>query len=362
MTFHKILREIIAKNSHNLAILAIILRMSDEFFMELALKEAWKYQLLTYPNPAVGCVIVGTNGEILSINAHKKAGLAHAELGAISLALSTLLPHLKPVLQSLENSPNELYDFILKHHGGVLKNASAFVTLEPCAHRGKTPPCALLLRDLGFKKVVFGSSDSCGDGSGGANILKNAGVLVLQSELKDECDELLEPFISWQNGSFTFLKIALSKNGVYSGKISGDEAQKHCHEIRSKLDFIAIGGKTTRHDRPTLDARFSTTKHAPNALIYSKSKDFDKEIPLFKVPNRKVEISNSIEILKNSKFSMIECGQNLLNTLSQQFKWLLIYENSSFKIGEFLKSDLKLKIMNKTPLGDDTALWCKIQN
>lgn len=335
--------------------------MNDEFFMKLALDEAWKYQLLTYPNPAVGCVIVGINGQILSINAHKGAGNAHAELGAVSNALCVLLPELKNELCSLENSPNELYNFILKHHKNALKGASAFVTLEPCAHHGRTPPCAYLLRDLGFLRVVFGSKDKCGAGTGGSEILANAGVSVKNYILEKKCDELLEPFISWQNGNFTFLKIALSANGVYSGKISGELAQKHCHEIRSRLDYIVIGGNTARLDRPVLDARYSATKHAPNALIYSKSKDFDKTIPLFKVPNRKVEISNNLDILKNSKLSMIECGPKLLNTLSQQFKWLLIYKSSSFKTGEFLQSDLSFEIMNKTQLGDDTALWCKIK-
>lgn len=334
--------------------------MNDEFFMKLALDEAWKYQLLTYPNPAVGCVIVGINGQILSINAHKGAGLAHAELGAVSKALCVLLPELKNELCSLENSPNELYNFILKHHKNALKGASAFVTLEPCSHHGRTPPCALLLRDLGFLRIVFGSNDSCGAGAGGATILANAGIIVENSSLKHECDELLEPFISWQKGSFTFLKIALSNNGVYTGKISGDEAQKHCHEIRSKLDYIALSGATIRNDRPRLDARFSATKHSPNVLIYSKSKEFDKEIPLFSVPNRKVEISNSLDILKNSKFSMIECGPCLLNTFSSEFKWLLIYESASFKTGEHLKADFSFKILNSSLLGDDRVLWCKI--
>ena len=62
----------------------------NDFYMQLAINEAWKYQFLTYPNPAVGCVILNKNGKILSINAHKKAGLAHAELNAIKQALKTL--------------------------------------------------------------------------------------------------------------------------------------------------------------------------------------------------------------------------------------------------------------------------------
>ncbi len=73
--------------------------------MKLALDEAWKYQLLTYPNPAVGCAIVDKNGKLLALNAHKCAGKAHAELGAVALALCQLKPELKSELLRLENTP-----------------------------------------------------------------------------------------------------------------------------------------------------------------------------------------------------------------------------------------------------------------
>lgn len=335
--------------------------MSDEFFMKLALDEAWKYQLLTYPNPAVGCAIVDKNGELLALNAHKCVGFAHAELGAVSLALSTLCPEFKESLKALENQPNELYDFILKTHKGALKGACAFVSLEPCAHFGKTPPCALLLKELGFARVVFGSADKGEHAKGGAKILANAGVIVEQSTLKAKCDELLEPFLAWQSGHFAFFKVALSLNGVYSGKISGELARRHCHEIRSKLDLLVIGGNTVRSDRPTLDARFSATKHVPDILIYSRQRQFDEQIPLFSVAGRKVNISSDLELLKKAKFAMIEGTSTLFKALKNEFSWVLIYQSNELKTGDFFNAQENLQIMHTTPLGSDTAFWCKLK-
>ena len=341
--------------------MAIILLMSDEFFMKLALDEAWKYQLLTYPNPAVGCAIVDKNGKLLALGAHKCAGLAHAELGAVALALCELKPELKSELLRLKNNPNELYDFILKNHKGALNGACAFVSLEPCTHFGKTPPCALLLRDLGFCRVVFGSADLGGQAKGGAKLLANAGVSVAQSTLKSKCDELLEPFLAWQSGHFAFFKLALSLNGVYTGKISSQIAQKHCHDLRSKLDLLVIGGNTVRSDRPILDARFSATKHAPDVLIYSRKSEFDGQIPLFSVLNRKVDIKSDLELLKKAKFAMIEGAGTLFKALENEFSWVLIYQSKSFKKGSFLDISKSLEIMHSTPLGPDTALWCKVR-
>lgn len=118
------------------------------FYMNLALNEAWKYQFLTYPNPAVGCVILDKNEKILAIKAHEKAGCAHAELNAIAHAFTNLNPEI-----SLPQEANAMHEFICKNHRGIFKDSIAFVTLEPCSHQGKTPPCAKLFSELGFKKI-----------------------------------------------------------------------------------------------------------------------------------------------------------------------------------------------------------------
>ena len=126
--------------------------MCNEYYMNIAINKAWEFQFLTYPNPAVGCVITGKNGEILSINAHEKAGMPHAELNAIKYALEMKNPAFKQDFDEIKDT-NELYNFIMQNHSNLLNGSTAYVTLEPCSHQGRTPPCANLLKELGFKQV-----------------------------------------------------------------------------------------------------------------------------------------------------------------------------------------------------------------
>ena len=159
-----------------------------EFYMNLALNEAWKYQFLTYPNPSVGCVILDKNEKILAIKAHEKAGFAHAELNAISQAFKSLKPEI-----SLPQEANALHEFLCRNHQGILKDSIAFVTLEPCFHQGKTPPCAKLFSELGFKKVFISIKDENEIASGGAQFLKKQGLEVEVGVLEKEGKKLLKP-------------------------------------------------------------------------------------------------------------------------------------------------------------------------
>ncbi|EAI4428618.1 bifunctional diaminohydroxyphosphoribosylaminopyrimidine deaminase/5-amino-6-(5-phosphoribosylamino)uracil reductase RibD [Campylobacter lari] len=321
--------------------------MNHEFYMNLAIDEAWKYQLLTYPNPAVGCVILDKNGKILSIEAHKEAGKAHAELEAVSKALKVLNPN----LDLLQNA-NDLHEFICKNHQGLLKGASAYVSLEPCNHQGKTPPCAKLFSTLGFSEVFIATKDEYKLASGGAEFLKNQDIKVHMGICEQRAKELLKPFLKWQKSSFKFFKLALSLNGSAYGKIVSSKASRtYAHALRSKLDLLVVGGETIRHDRPILDARLAQAK-APNLCILSRQnlESFDPKIPLFSVPKREIFTS----IPNEAKLIMYEGGENFLKAFKDELDMLLIFSSSNLNTFENVKLDLKLKPLYKGFLENDT--------
>lgn len=320
--------------------------MKPEFYMNLAINEAWKYQFLTYPNPAVGCVIVDKNGQILSIKAHEEAGKAHAELNAVCEALRGLNTDL-----NLPNEPNLAYEILCKHYKNALKDATAFVSLEPCTHFGKTPPCARLLSELGFKKVFISVADESKIAGGGAEFLRKNGVEV-EFICEKEGQKLLKPFLKWQKGSFKLFKLALSLNGSSFGKIiSSEKSRIYAHKIRSKIDLLVIGGKTVREDKPTLDARLVNGK-APDVCILSRQNlsEFDKNIALFSVPNR--QIYNQIP--KEAKFLMFEGGNAFLNAFKDEMDAFLIFNNTNFVNAENVRLNAEFKPLFQGILGGDS--------
>ncbi len=315
--------------------------------MQLALNEAWKYQFLTYPNPAVGCVILDKNEKILSISAHQKAGEAHAELNAIKEALKNLKSEF-----NFPKKADDLYHFILKNHQNLLKNATAFVTLEPCNHQGKTPPCAKLLAELGFKKVFISVKDENKIASGGAEFLQKQGIEVEFELLCKQGEKLLKPFLKWQKGSFKLFKLALSLNGSAYGKIvSSEESRTYAHQIRSVIDMLVVGGETIRKDRPLLDSRLVKAK-APHVCIMTRKslESFDKNIPLFSVPKRQI----FTQIPKEAKFLMFEGGENFLKNFKDEMDCFLIFQNSKLNTQNNVKISLELTPMYKGFLGSDT--------
>ena len=301
-------------------------------YLKLAIDEAWKYQFLTYPNPAVGATIIINNH--IFVNAHKKAGNPHAEIEVLWEAFKTF--HKTPNLTTSQ----EIHEYLLKNHNNFFNNSQMYVTLEPCSHIGKTPSCANLLSILKPKKVIIGWFDPIATHSGGVDMLKKAKIEV--EVLNDKrCYDLIEPFLKWQK-RFIFFKFAFSLNGVYEGGyITKKETLKWVHKVRDKLDLIVIGGETVRTDRPTLDTRFIKNGKNPDILIYSKNKNFDKTIPLFNIPNRKVYISDNLDILNKYKFIMIEGGENLYKHLKNKIDWKVFMCNpnkfinkDNFKIEE----------------------------
>jgi len=322
-------------------------------FINSALEKAWAYQGLTYPNPPVGAVITDNQNNFISYGVHKKAGTPHAEVNAIKKAYFKITQN-EEILK-IEDSKN-IHDYLELNHNGIFKDKNIYVTLEPCNHFGKTPPCSHLIAKLGFNKVIIGTLDTNKKASGGVEFLKQRGLHV---EVLNEstCKELLEPFTIWQKKSFVFFKLAQSYNGVISGgTITCKESRRHVHALRDKIDLLVIGGNTVRTDRPTLDARMVDGK-APDILIYSKSKEFDKNIPLFNIPNRQVFVEDNFEKIDDYKFVMIEGGKGMLKACKDWVQYYLIYTSPHNKQGEPVELEVKLKESFSSMKDEDTCTW-----
>lgn len=210
----------------------------DEIFMKRAIAVAQLADASVFPNPYVGAVIVH-EGAILAEGYHKKYGEEHAEVDAV----------------------NQVED------KSILKNATIYVTLEPCAHHGKTPPCADLLVKHQFKRVVIGSVDPFAEVNGaGIERLKNAGIEVEIGVLKAECDALNKRFFKFhqKNRPYITLKWAESKDGFIapleqkSGertKITGALSHLLVHQQRAQEHAILVGRLTVEKDNPQLNVR-----------------------------------------------------------------------------------------------------------
>ncbi len=332
------------------------MQINDNFYMKLAIDEAWKYQLLTYPNPAVGCVVV-KNGEILSIEAHKEAGLPHAELSALKQAFLKKFPN--DTLKAI-NDPFKIEEYLILHHNNFFRDCTIYVTLEPCNHIGKTPSCAILIKKLKPKRVVISQLDTNKKASGGMQTLQSVGIEVVSGVLEKEGYELLYPFIKWSKGTFIFYKMAQTLNGSIDGQISSNQAKAYVHALRDKIELLAIGGNTVRTDRPTLDARFVAGK-SPNILIFSKSKEFDKTIPLFKVPNREVIITDDLFTLLDYKFVMVEGVYSLMQTLKERIDYFVLIINPKIRNGlnAFSDIDIDFEIVHENFVGEEKVVYLR---
>jgi len=328
----------------------------DNFFMQLAINEAFKYQFLTYPNPAVGAVVV-KNGEILSIEAHKKAGTSHAEVLALVSAFETITGRSVGFDKS---NASKAHNFLLALKKDFFKDCEIYVTLEPCSHIGKTPSCANLLKELKLKRVYIGTKDPISSHSGGIEILKSANIDVKVGILEQENNNLIEPFKIWQKRGFVLFKLAQTTNGqIGGGYISSKESLTHVHKLRSVCTKLVIGGNTVRVDRPTLDCRFIDAK-APDIVIYSKDINFDKDISLFKITNRKVEIKKSLDFLTNRGFYLVEGGEGMLNALKNSIDWILIYQApklSSNQLSYNINSSLQFLHIDRN--SKDILIWSR---
>lgn len=332
------------------------MKIDDNFYMRLAIDEAWKHQLLTYPNPAVGCVIV-KNQRLLAVEAHKEAGMPHAEVNALKTAYLKDNPN--SILKT-KNSSFDIHQFLLQNHNGFFNDCEIYVTLEPCNHIGKTPSCANLLKELKPKRVIISVEDPNKQATGGLETLKNENIDVTLGILEKDGLNLILPFISWQNKSCIFFKMAQTLNGSIDGKISSNRALAYVHTLRDKIDLLVIGGNSVRIDKPTLDTRYIQGKN-PDIFIYSKNKVFDNNIPLFKIPNRKVLISDDLYKLLDYKFIMIEGVYNLLDKLKERIDFFILIISPKIRKGQnaLNEIDLDFEIIHENFIGEDKIVFLK---
>ncbi len=220
--------------------------MTDHEYMQEALSLAKKAKGFTSPNPCVGAVVV-KNGTIIGQGWHRAAGLPHAEVEAIE-------------------------DAGLKSEG-----ATIYVTLEPCNHFGKTPPCTHKILQSKIKKVVIGCNDPNPFVSGGGiRFLEENGVEVVSGILKEEAETLIEDFIWYIKNDkkpFVILKTASTLDGRTATRtgdskwITGEASRVFVHQIRHEVDAILIGSGTLHSDNPSLTSKIEGVETRDPARI-----------------------------------------------------------------------------------------------
>jgi len=285
-------------------------------FMEIAVEEGWRYQLLTYPNPAVGAVGV-INGKVFKF-AHRRAGEVHAELGLCW----EIFRYFNPDAPELSD-PFQIFDHLISHHRGLFHQLELYVTLEPCNHTGKTPSCAKLLSYLKPRKVVIGELDPIPTHGGGVERLKRAGIEV-EVRPDQKTALLLEPFKKWQRGRFVLFKQGQGLNGgVTGGYITSPQSLEWVHRLRELVGLIVVGGETVRTDLPRLDTRLASGLNPPDVLIYTHSSARLPSAPLFQVAGRRVFTSSSLDLLSDYNFVLIEGGPSLFWQVADEVDWYL---------------------------------------
>lgn len=207
--------------------------MEDEFYMQLALELAEMGRGWVNPNPMVGAVIV-KDGRIIGRGYHRRYGELHAERNALA---------------DCKEDP---------------KGATMYVTLEPCCHYGKTPPCTEAVVAYGIKRVVIGAMDINPEVSGkGAMFLREHGIEVRTGVLQEACEQLNKIFFHYMRTGMPYVvyKYAMTLDGktaTHTGEsrwISGEQARAQVHEIRHQLMGIMVGNGTVQTDDPHLDCR-----------------------------------------------------------------------------------------------------------
>ena len=211
--------------------------IDDEKYMRRCLQLARNGQQNAKPNPMVGAVIVSADGRIIGEGYHVRCGEGHAEVNAFASVRA-------------EDEP-------------LLKEATIYVSLEPCSHYGKTPPCADLIIQKGVRRAVVGCVDPFAEVKGrGIRKLRDAGIEVEVGVLEKECEALNRRFFTFhrEQRPYIILKWAQTANGFIDDhfkpiQISNDFTKMLSHKLRAEEDAILVGRVTDERDKPQLTVR-----------------------------------------------------------------------------------------------------------
>jgi diaminohydroxyphosphoribosylaminopyrimidine deaminase/5-amino-6-(5-phosphoribosylamino)uracil reductase len=296
--------------------------MQDEFYIKRCVELANKALGKTYPNPLVGSVIIH-NDKIIGEGYHHKAGENHAEINAIdSVQDKSLIPE-----------------------------STIYVSLEPCAHYGKTPPCALKIKELGFKKVVIGAMDSHDKVNGkGKKIIQEAGIEVVSGILEKECIELNKRFFTFHEKKrpYIILKWAQSGDGFMDKNftpvsISNSLVNQFVHQLRADEHAILVGTQTALNDNPALTVRNVEGQNPVRILI-----DFELKVPQdFNIYNQEARtiVINSVKDEEKENIRFIKINKEnflneLMNALYKEQIQSVIIEGGRFTLQQFIDEKL----------------------
>lgn len=276
----------------------------------------------TYPNPMVGSVIV-YDDEIIGEGYHKRAGGPHAEINAIN---------------SVKNPE-------------LLHESTIYVSLEPCSHYGKTPPCAEKLVSAGFKKVVIGTLDPHEKVNGqGRKIIEDAGIEVVSGILEKECQELNKRFFTFHQKErpYIILKWAQSGDGFLdkdfkAAQIGNPLTKQFVHTLRSREHAILVGTNTALTDNPSLTTREIVGRNPIRILI-----DFELKVPgSYKIFDNDAQtiVFNGIKDADEGNLRFIKIPKDempgkMLEKLYEMQIQSVIIEGGRFTLQQFIDANL----------------------
>lgn len=290
-----------------------------EKYMRRALELAALGRLYASPNPMVGCVIV-QNDLIIGEGWHQQYGGPHAEVNAVNSVVDT----------------------------ADILGSTVYVTLEPCAHQGKTPPCAELLSNLEPDRVVIATTDSNPKvGGKGISILEDAGIEVIIGVLSDHARRLNRRFFTAfeKNRPYVILKWAqtsdefIARENYDSKWISNASSRKLVHKWRAEEDAILVGYNTAKHDNPGLTTRDWEGKNPlrividPKMELANDSNLFDQSTPTYRIVKDLVEQEDVISLPEITP-------QRILEVLVNKEIHSVIIEGGSKTLQQFIDAEL----------------------